>query len=123
MTPAKLQELAREAGLTIDGDSVRSPHLDCVALEDLARFAEWVQADTLLSADFYKLVRASALEEAATALERETLQKRRLYAVMNAVDLPPCATAAVVRALAQQAGGEQASRGTIPADRRHDAGG
>lgn len=37
MTPAKLEEIAREAGLTIDGDNVTSGYLDCVAREDLVR--------------------------------------------------------------------------------------
>lgn len=87
LTPAKLQELAREAGLTIDGDSVRSPHLDCVALGDLARFAA--------------LVRAAVLEEAARvcdALEDE---------ITDPYDWPnPAVCADAIRALAQQAGGE-----------------
>jgi hypothetical protein len=102
----QIEQLARQAGIGFgvthigpDGEERWASVTD----GELARFAELVQAETLLSADFYKLVRAAALEEAATACDAMPLGLANQAA--RARQHMRCATA--IRALAQQAGGEQ----------------
>lgn len=89
MTPDQLEKMAREARLVIDGENVRSPFVDSVALVDLARFAA--------------LVRTAAMEEAAQVCMGRCDPT-------GTTDCSPWVQAAVdIMALAQQAGGEPAS--------------